>query len=80
MVEDQAAKLMFSGLYHAVSAIFCGVGAPSQGGAMLAAALLQSYGTKFQVLPSTRYSAVCAVAEFLLVRAVAQETGFKCSR
>ena len=54
VVEDQAAKLMFSGLYHAASAIFCGVGAPGQDGAILATALLQSFGRKFQVLACRR--------------------------
>jgi len=47
-VEDQAAKLLFSGLYHAASGVHCGVGAPTQDAALLATALLQSFGKKFQ--------------------------------
>ncbi len=49
VVEDQAAKLLFSGLYHAASGVHCGVGAPTQDAALLATALLQSFGKKFQV-------------------------------
>ena len=48
VVEDQAAKLLFSGLYHAAGGVFCGVGAPAHDGAVLATALLQSFGKKFQ--------------------------------
>ena len=49
VVEDQAAKLLFSGLYHAASGVHCGVGAPAQDAVLLATALLQSFGKKFQV-------------------------------